>query len=738
VYRFLQEHPSLFRTGAARCQFAPRSVSESQSLPGVQFVRMQQRYVGLPVAGAELVFEIHDKSKVMSVAGHVLPNIEVDPVPQIAEADAVSAARQAAINALYTYTPWTYSLPSVQAVASAPATSELVVFPGPIVPDRNLPTRLAYKVAVDQFVYFIDANNGNELLGYSTRASQSAPVIRDATALSEIGWPAYVTVQVGPTPTGALPLNTDVTPIFGSMSSVAAFYAGLGWFGLNGSGSRLTANTNVAMLTGCANAFFDSWVTGDAFFCLGVGSQPDVVGHEFTHGVIANSSGLVYLDEPGALNESYADLFGNLIFPDAIAPGALSGWLVGEPATVGGPAVGTGTIRDMAVPGNFGQPATMAGFVSRSAAGSGCNVLPISCDFGFVHTNSGIVNRAHVLLAGTPGGAAPTPPIPGIGRAKLATLALEVMTKKLTPWARLVDAAIATEWMARTLVMRGATTPGGAAFVQTDVDQVPQAFGLVGLSPSLSTGWSEPLLGFSGVDTFFPTGETTASGCTITNVQAPMSTLSGQLMADLSPLTSEPPSVNYFGVWGIGFSPLPAPGVTLPPIGGTAKTHSISWFNIFGHKPGFYTTIVEAPPPAGAVDCITPVGSTPVQRVTNYTAHWAVVVGGKGDETAGNPASTMSSSCAVTKTEIELVDNSGNVIAGPAATVKDTVILGWFFSVPITASRGANLTTAGPGAPPNMTAGVHWWHEGGVAVRYRLRYYISQPNGTSCTSATEF
>jgi Zn-dependent metalloprotease len=745
VYRFLQEHPSLFRTGAPRCQLRPRAVAESPLLPGVQFVRMEQRYAGLPVSGAELVFEIHDRSKVMTVSGHVLPSIEVSPWPKLGEAAAVSAARQAATDALQSFAPWPYAGEALSAVASAPATAELVVFPGPLVPRRDLATRLAYEVRLDEFVYFVDAATGGELLSYSTRQSQSAPVINDGLASSEFGRLSYVTVQVGALPTGALPLNADVTPILSSMRSVAAFYAGLDWLGVNGSGSGLTANTNVAISSGCANAFFDSFLTGEAFFCLGVGSQPDVVGHEFTHGVIAHSSGLVYLDESGALNESYADLFGNLIFPDAVSPGATSAWLVGEPSTAGGPAVGTGAIRDMAVPGNFTStvggvaiphPNRMAAYVSRSLPGSGCNLLPWSCDSGFVHTNSGIANRAHVLLAGSPGGTAPAPPIPGIGRAKVATLAFLTMTTRLTPWSRLIDAAIATRDMAQTLLVRGGTA-GGAPFVQSDVDQVPLAFGLVGLSPNLTTGWAEPTLGFTGTDTFFGSGETTASGCPVANVQAPLATPSGQLMADLSPSTGEPAAVSFLGLWGIAFSPFPAAGVTPPPIGTTAKAHAVSWFNIFGRRPAFYTNVVEALPP-GAVDCITPVGSTPVQRVSSTTVHWAFIVGGKGDETAGNPASTMNPACAVTGTEVELVDSSGNVIAGPANAVSDTVVIGYIFGFPLYASRGARITGPAPGAPPNLSTGVHWWHESGVAVRYRLRYYISQPNGITCTSPTEF
>ncbi len=43
----------------------------------------------------------------------------------------------------------------------------------------------------------------------------------------------------------------------------------------------------------------------------------DVVGHEYTHGVVqyavAGGNGLIYQGESGALNESYADILGSLI-----------------------------------------------------------------------------------------------------------------------------------------------------------------------------------------------------------------------------------------------------------------------------------------------------------------------------------------------------------------------------------------------------------------------------------------
>ena len=48
----------------------------------------------------------------------------------------------------------------------------------------------------------------------------------------------------------------------------------------------------------------------------------DVGGHEMTHGVVEKTANLIYQDESGALNESFADIFGSMIDRDD--------WLIGE------------------------------------------------------------------------------------------------------------------------------------------------------------------------------------------------------------------------------------------------------------------------------------------------------------------------------------------------------------------------------------------------------------------------
>jgi len=69
-------------------------------------------------------------------------------------------------------------------------------------------------------------------------------------------------------------------------------------------------------------AFGDSYVVGDVF------------AHEFTHGITGHTAELEYINESGALNESFSDVFGYLVDD--------SNWLIGEEIWVHGEDSGAG------------------------------------------------------------------------------------------------------------------------------------------------------------------------------------------------------------------------------------------------------------------------------------------------------------------------------------------------------------------------------------------------------------
>lgn len=118
----------------------------------------------------------------------------------------------------------------------------------------------------------------------------------------------------------------------------------------------------------------------------------DVTAHEMSHGVVERTANLVYENQPGALNESFADVFGVLF--EFWVEGNGGDWLIGEDVTT--PGTPGDALRDMANPASnlvafSKQPTKMSEFQNLPNTEEGDN--------GGVHINSGIPNRAFYLFA---------------------------------------------------------------------------------------------------------------------------------------------------------------------------------------------------------------------------------------------------------------------------------------------------------------------------------------------------
>jgi Zn-dependent metalloprotease len=154
------------------------------------------------------------------------------------------------------------------------------------------------------------------------------------------------------------------------------------------------------------NAFWtgDKMLYCDGGIIFGSTTQDiDVAAHEFTHGVIQYESRLEYRDQSGALNESFADVFGILTqhrFENQPVEGA-DWWLGGDilaPALKDRGIRGIRTLtKDKAYEndpllGTDRQPKHMRDLYKGTA------------DRGGVHINSGIPNHAFYLVATELGG----------------------------------------------------------------------------------------------------------------------------------------------------------------------------------------------------------------------------------------------------------------------------------------------------------------------------------------------
>lgn len=126
----------------------------------------------------------------------------------------------------------------------------------------------------------------------------------------------------------------------------------------------------------------------------------DVIGHELTHGVVEHEAGLVYRDQPGALNESFADVFGVLVKQRKLnQTAAEADWLIGAELFTSN--VNAQGIRSMKAPGTaYNDPS-----LGRDPQPAHMRDLYTGADDnGGVHINSGIPNHAFYRVAMELGG----------------------------------------------------------------------------------------------------------------------------------------------------------------------------------------------------------------------------------------------------------------------------------------------------------------------------------------------
>ncbi|MBK9014591.1 MAG: M4 family metallopeptidase [Saprospiraceae bacterium] len=229
---------------------------------------------------------------------------------------------------------------------------------------------------------------------------------------------------------------------------------------INGQGGNIVSLINVVESDNSQmdNAFWN----GEAMF-YGNGSQAftaplqkalDVSGHEMSHGVIQATANLEYLNESGALNESFADVFGAMIDRDD--------WKMGEDIT-NTQFFPTGALRDLENPHNGGSSLNDNGWqpdhYSERYTGSEDN--------GGVHINSGIVNKAFFKFADNG----------SVGKNKAEQVFYRALNQYLTKSANFVDCRIA--------VVQAATDLHGAN--SNEVNAAKAAFDAVGIGSSGGT-----------------------------------------------------------------------------------------------------------------------------------------------------------------------------------------------------------------------------------------------------------
>jgi Zn-dependent metalloprotease len=408
-------------------------IDVDSSAPGARHERLSQRHRGVRVFGGDVVRQRTGAGTTVSVFGVVYPDIAIDTTPVITEADATVLMSRAGTGR-----------PFVE------AETELFVLPHDGRYTLTWSTRVMSDLDGHVNRIFIDAVTGNEVYRYDdtqTQAPLTPPLPQtvgrglgaagDAVKVSaqRIG-DRYRTVDVilpGLNTTydlkgdpvraqnilnGVVVINDSDIAVDddnvwgdGAIASTHA-YASLTYLyfadkhnrrGINNNNLklRLLANparlSDFAALSGQYPLFFSNAAYyGNGYMAFGVGSPSnrnfaasiDVVAHEIVHGLTAFTSGLIYLNQSGALNESFSDMMGAAVEFEYQQQGggiARADWLLGEDVRLNGSG-----LRSFVTPSQFGHPDHWSLFVNTTG------------DNGGVHTNSSIMN--HVFYLAIQGG----------------------------------------------------------------------------------------------------------------------------------------------------------------------------------------------------------------------------------------------------------------------------------------------------------------------------------------------
>ncbi|MEI6669301.1 MAG: M4 family metallopeptidase [Acidobacteriota bacterium] len=480
-----------------------RTTETDPLVTGRTHQRFDQYHRGVRVWGGEMVRQV-DSEGTVSVFGTLYPAIDIDTTPLI-------GAQEAAITA---------SKLSGTGLGPTRAPDLLVVARD--AGGYALAYRVRLSTPDDLIVYFIDARTGTLVSSYSdaqTEIGVGTGVLGDQKKVSSTmsggsyrAWdqmrPAPIftfdlkgdlartqhvlngLATLGTTDISASPDNTWTDPATVDAHAYTGwtfdyYYKRFGRSGLDGHNlsiknlvhpvARATWNqvTSSTLNLYYLNAFY----AGDGIMVYGEGLPPeatvnglkwtyfagalDVVAHELTHGVTDYTSGLIYQNESGALNESFSDMMGTSVEFFYQPPGVgylKADYTMGEDLTT--PMAG---FRSMANPGAFGDP----DHYSKRYRGT--------ADNGGVHTNSGISNQAFYLAI--EGGTDRTSglSVAGVGaasREKIEKVFFRAFTQMLPAGATFSVARAATIQAARDLYGAG-----------SNVEQaVTQAWTAVGVS----------------------------------------------------------------------------------------------------------------------------------------------------------------------------------------------------------------------------------------------------------------
>lgn len=425
---------------------------------GITHIKAQQYFKGIIVYGAESFVHIGSKKDIFN--GYIYDLADtISTTPNISKAEALHI-----VSSDLTQKTVVKELSVKQ--------KEILEYDAPQINLIIYANKLAYEISIrpnfiQEWKYFIDAQSGAIIKEFNNTHSDG-PTTATAYDLNNVlrtidtylesgtyllvnasetmynssnGEGAILTYDANNTNLENVSLVSSSNNTWNNKAAVSAhYYATLTYKYLENTFNRNSINDeggNIIALVNLSDELgggYDNAYWNGKFIALGTGGDYfynlagglDVVAHEIGHGVVENTANLEYYGQSGAINETYADIFGAMVDRED--------WFIGEDITKTSFSP-SGAMRNMSDPHNSGSSLNDSYWQPNHTS----QMYIGEQDNGGVHINSGIGNYAYYLYATS------------ITKEKAEQVFYRALTNYLTSKSQFIDLRIAVIQAAKDL-----------------------------------------------------------------------------------------------------------------------------------------------------------------------------------------------------------------------------------------------------------------------------------------------
>ncbi|HSN57337.1 MAG TPA: M4 family metallopeptidase [Candidatus Sulfomarinibacteraceae bacterium] len=296
---FLLRHGAAFGIDRPAAELSPMPAVVDRL--GHTRLAYRQVHGGVPVFGGRLALHFDADGGLVMAGSTVVPGVGVErTTPAVSEADAIRRGR-VVVAKQHGLAPELLAVDSV----------ELVVFNDGAIWGRAGEDHLAWVLELGDGLgvreqLFVDAVDGRVLEQISHNEGIFRSIYEYSTS-NRVWNEGDPLPYQGSGPDRDVEINNLIDVAGHTYTTFANLSAGdfLSWTGTDSPMRSYYDRTGMT----CPNAYFNGSSTS---FCVGTATD-DVVAHEWAHGYTQETHGLIYAWQPGALNEAYSDIFGEVV-----------------------------------------------------------------------------------------------------------------------------------------------------------------------------------------------------------------------------------------------------------------------------------------------------------------------------------------------------------------------------------------------------------------------------------------